>query len=129
MFLFETLLRPRYYLASTAVDWRFLSESPTTTFCPYKGKAKYVCSYLTLSHAGRFFRKGSRCFWKGRVDSVADAGSYYNITVNGKEMKDAVWYYKYPTAESGMIAGRLCFYNEKVDVFVDGVKEDKQGGS
>jgi uncharacterized protein (DUF427 family) len=43
----------------------------------------------------------------------------------GKDIKDAVWYYKYPTAESALIAGRLCFYNEKVDVFVDGAKEEK----
>lgn len=43
--------------------------------------------------------------------------------VEGKEIKDAVWCYKYPTAESTLVAGRLCFYNEKVDVFVDGVEE------
>jgi hypothetical protein len=36
-----------------------------------------------------------------------------------------VWYYRYPTAESALVAGRLSFYNEKVDVFVDGVKEEK----
>lgn len=50
---------------------------------------------------------------------------YYDIVVDGKEIKDAVWYYAYPTAESAMIEGRLCFYNEKVDVFVDGLKEGK----
>lgn len=50
-------------------------------------------------------------------------GSYYNVKIKGKEIKDVVWYYRYPTAESALIAGRLCFYNEKVDVFVDGVKE------
>jgi uncharacterized protein (DUF427 family) len=52
-------------------------------------------------------------------------GSYYNVKVKGKEIKDVVWYYRYPTAESALVAGRLCFYNEKVDVFVDGVKEEK----
>jgi uncharacterized protein (DUF427 family) len=50
-------------------------------------------------------------------------GSYYNVNIKGKEIKDVVWYYRYPTAESALTAGRLCFYNEKVDVFVDGVKE------
>jgi hypothetical protein len=50
-------------------------------------------------------------------------GSYYNIKVKDKEIKDAVWYYRYPTTESASIAGRLCFYNEKVDVFVDGVRK------
>ena len=52
-------------------------------------------------------------------------GSYYNVRVNGKKIDDAIWYYRYPTAESALIAGRLCFYNEKADVFVDGVKEEK----
>jgi uncharacterized protein (DUF427 family) len=51
--------------------------------------------------------------------------SYYNVKVGGIEIKDAVWFYRYPTHESAAIAGRLCFYNEKVDVFVDGVKEKK----
>jgi uncharacterized protein (DUF427 family) len=36
-----------------------------------------------------------------------------------------VWYYQYPTAESAPVVGHLCFYNEKVDVWVDGVKEDR----
>lgn len=42
---------------------------------------------------------------------------------SGKVVKDAIWWYKYPTLESILIAGRLCFYNEKVDVFIDGVKQ------
>lgn len=44
--------------------------------------------------------------------------------VGGKEYRDLVWYYRYPTAESAEIAGRLSFYNEKVEVWVDGVKEE-----
>ncbi len=40
VFLFETMLRPRYYLAPTGVDWSFLRESATETYCPYKGMAK-----------------------------------------------------------------------------------------
>jgi hypothetical protein len=64
-----------------------------------------------------------RVIGPGAVELILE--SYYNVTVNGKEIKDAVWYYRYPTAESAVVAGRLCFYNEKVDVFVDGVKEEK----
>jgi uncharacterized protein (DUF427 family) len=44
IFLFETMLRPRYYLATTSVNWEFLSESKTTSYCPYKGMAKQVSS-------------------------------------------------------------------------------------
>lgn len=49
----------------------------------------------------------------------------YNVVVNGNEHKDLVWWYKTPTAESAPIAGHMCFYNEKVDIYVDGVKEEK----
>ncbi|CAG8957968.1 hypothetical protein HYFRA_00000311 [Hymenoscyphus fraxineus] len=91
IFLYETMLRPRYYLSPGAVvDWGSLVESETTTFCPYKGMA-----------------------------------NYYHLKVGDETVEDAIWYYKYPTSESALIAGRLCFYNEKFDVFVDGVKEKK----
>ena len=49
----------------------------------------------------------------------------YNVNVNGKEHKDVIWYYTTPTAESAAITGLACFYNEKVDIFIDGEKEDK----
>lgn len=49
----------------------------------------------------------------------------YNVVVNGKEYKDLIWWYKTPTAESAPIVGRICFYNEKCDIYIDGVKEEK----
>ncbi|OAL49074.1 DUF427-domain-containing protein [Pyrenochaeta sp. DS3sAY3a] len=59
----------------------------------------------------------SICPYKGEAE-------YYSVGVGGKEYGDLVWYYRYPTAESAEIAGRLSFYNEKVEVWVDGVKEE-----
>ncbi|KAI4275604.1 MAG: hypothetical protein LQ337_003116 [Flavoplaca oasis] len=88
MFLFETMLRPRYYMPQTAVDWQYVKPSQKTTVCPYKGVAEY-----------------------------------YDLVVNGNEIKDAVWWYRHPTRESALIEGMICFYNEKVDVYVDGEKE------
>ena len=35
-----------------------------------------------------------------------------------------VWSYPFPIQESSKIAGLLCFYNEKVDLFLDGVLQD-----
>ena len=90
LFLFETSLRPRYYLPPTSVDWSLLSKSDSETYCPYKGRA-----------------------------------NYYNVTVNGKEYKDLIWWYQYPTSESAPIVGALCFYNEKVDIWIDGVQEKR----
>jgi uncharacterized protein (DUF427 family) len=51
--------------------------------------------------------------------------NYYSIVLDGEEYKDYVWWYRYPTPESSLIAGRVCFYNEKVDIYIDGVKEEK----
>jgi uncharacterized protein (DUF427 family) len=48
-----------------------------------------------------------------------------NVNIHGKVYKDMVWYYRYPTSESVPIAGYLCFYNEVVDVWIDGVKEKR----
>ena len=90
LFLFETTLRTRHYLAPTSVKWEHLTPSDTVTFCPYKGRAEY-----------------------------------YDVNVNGKRYRDVVWYYRYPTAESAPIAGHMCFYNELVDVWIDGAKEEK----
>ncbi|XP_014562331.1 hypothetical protein COCVIDRAFT_32774 [Bipolaris victoriae FI3] len=56
------------------------------------------------------------CPYKGQAE-------YYHVHVNGKVYRNLVWYYRYPTMESAPIAGYLCFYNEAVDVWVDGVKE------
>ncbi len=91
VFLYETRLRPRYYLSTTSIiDWSWLVPSDTKTSCPYKGEA-----------------------------------SYYHLKIGDKEIKDAIWYYPVPLLESAAIQNRLCFYNEKVDVFIDGQKEAK----
>jgi len=89
MFLFETNLRARYYMPKTSVRWDYLTESDTSTSCPYKGDAKY-----------------------------------YNVTVNGKTYKDVIWWYKTTTNESAAVAGHLCFYNEKVEIYIDGAREE-----
>ncbi|KAL8786178.1 MAG: hypothetical protein Q9213_002948 [Squamulea squamosa] len=59
----------------------------------------------------------TKCPYKGTAE-------YYNIVVDGDEIKDAIWWYRHPTRESALIEGMACFYNEKVDVYVDDVKEE-----
>lgn len=46
--------------------------------------------------------------------------SYWNIAIGDVEHKDLVWCYRAPVAESQKIAGLACFYNEKVDIYLDG---------
>lgn len=55
----------------------------------------------------------TKCPYKGDAE-------YYDVVVDGKEAKNVVWYYRLPTQESASIAGLLCFYNEKVDIVLDG---------
>jgi uncharacterized protein (DUF427 family) len=60
----------------------------------------------------------SLCPYKGRAE-------YYHAKVDDQLYENVVWYYRYPTPESALVAGYLCFYNELVDIWVDGEKEDR----
>ena len=53
----------------------------------------------------------TRCPWKGNA-------SYWTIRVGDTELVDAVWGYEEPLPEAEQIAGRVCFYNERVDLAV-----------
>ncbi|RFU77685.1 hypothetical protein TARUN_4544 [Trichoderma arundinaceum] len=46
--------------------------------------------------------------------------NYYDVVLDGKEYKDVVWYYNFPIQESLAIAGLVSFYNEKVEILLDG---------
>lgn len=46
--------------------------------------------------------------------------AYWSVEVNGELHRDLVWSYRSPLPESQKIAGLLCFYSERVDLYVDG---------
>jgi len=46
---------------------------------------------------------------------------YWSVTVGGATHDDIAWGYRTPLPESEAIAGLVCFYNEKVDLEIDGV--------
>jgi uncharacterized protein (DUF427 family) len=102
-----------------ALDGVTLAESSSSLFLyetnlrtrHYLPPTSVNWEYLTKSETETY------CPYKGKAN-------YYDVTVNGKKYKDLVWYYVYPTTESAPIAGHLCFYNEKVDVWVEGEKEN-----
>jgi uncharacterized protein (DUF427 family) len=59
----------------------------------------------------------THCPYKG-------AASYYSVAgVEGG--KDLVWYYPDPLPEAGRIADLLCFFNERVDLTLDGEPEGR----
>lgn len=51
--------------------------------------------------------------------------SYWSVTVGDTEYDDIVWGYPSPLPEARDVAGMLCFFNEKVDIEVDGVAEPR----
>ncbi len=53
------------------------------------------------------------------------AASYYDVVVNGENQGHLVWWYPFPAAESARLAGLVSFYNEKVDIYVDGELQDR----
>ena len=55
----------------------------------------------------------TRCPYKGTAE-------YYSVEVDGKTHADLVWTYRSPLPESVKIAGLVCFYDERVDLYVDG---------
>jgi len=55
----------------------------------------------------------SHCPYKGTAE-------YYSLEVHGTTYDNLVWWYRHPTLESVKIAGYVCFYNERVDLYVDG---------
>ena len=55
----------------------------------------------------------SHCPYKGTA-------GYWSVEIGGQRFEDLVWIYRTPLPESQKIAGLACFYNEKVELIIDG---------
>jgi uncharacterized protein (DUF427 family) len=62
--------------------------------------------------------KTTMCPYKGTA-------SYHSVEAGGGRAEDLVWYYPEPLPEVGKIEGHLCFFNEKVDLEVDGEEQER----
>jgi uncharacterized protein (DUF427 family) len=60
----------------------------------------------------------SHCPYKGQAE-------YWSVRTDDGVHEDLVWGYRTPLPESQKIAGLVSFYNEKVDIYVDGVLQDR----
>ncbi|CAL9561545.1 hypothetical protein SUDANB95_04605 [Actinosynnema sp. ALI-1.44] len=58
------------------------------------------------------------CPYKGTAE-------YWSVVVGDEVHENVVWGYRTPLEESRRVAGLVAFYNEKVDIYVDGVREDR----
>jgi uncharacterized protein (DUF427 family) len=54
------------------------------------------------------------CPYKGRTSA------YWSVRIAGEVHEDLAWSYDFPTAALAPIAGLVAFYNEKVDIALDG---------
>jgi uncharacterized protein (DUF427 family) len=62
--------------------------------------------------------KQTYCAYKGQA-------SYWSLDVAGAERKDLVWSYEDPLREAAEITGLVAFFNEKVDIVVDGKRSER----
>ena len=58
------------------------------------------------------------CPYKGRA-------SYFTAEIDGTQHQDIAWSYVFPIPEIPKIEQLIAFYDEKVDVFVDGVRQER----
>src|SRR6266487_1250338 len=73
--------------------------------------------YLPLTHLRmdllRPSQTSTQCPYKGTA-------SYWSVDTGVRVHPDVVWLYRAPLPESQKIAGLACFYNERVQLYVDG---------
>ena len=60
----------------------------------------------------------SQCPYKGTA-------SYWSVRAGGELHPDLAWSYAEPVPECPRIAGLVCFFNEKVDLVIDGVPQPR----
>jgi uncharacterized protein (DUF427 family) len=61
----------------------------------------------------------SHCPYKGTA-------GYWSVEVDGRTHDDLIWIYRSPLPESQKIAGLAAPYNERVDLYVDGVLQERR---
>jgi uncharacterized protein (DUF427 family) len=90
---------------------RFLFESglPTRYYLP---KTDVNFAYLTPTDTS------TACPYKGTA-------RYWSVNTTGEPHNDVVWGYDSPLRESMQVAGYVAFYNEKLDIYIDGILEEK----
>jgi uncharacterized protein (DUF427 family) len=71
-----------------------------------------------------------------RTDMLADSGrqticaykgvaSYRSVRTGEGLEEDVVWFYPEPRHDAAPVEGYLCFFNERVDLFVDGKLQER----
>jgi uncharacterized protein (DUF427 family) len=61
----------------------------------------------------------TECPYKGRTTA------YWSVGAGAKTHADVAWSYAFPTRQLLPIAGLVAFLNEKVDIFIDGIEQER----
>ncbi|HEV2413812.1 MAG TPA: DUF427 domain-containing protein [Candidatus Dormibacteraeota bacterium] len=77
-----------------------LAESDDTVVV--EGNHYFPVEDVSLEHF-RPSKTHTTCHWKGLA-------SYYDVVVNGKDNRDAAWYYAEPSQAAEKIKGRIAFW-------------------
>jgi uncharacterized protein (DUF427 family) len=104
--LFETFLPVRFYLPPADVTSE-LQPNDTVSYCAYKGRA----SYFSLPDV--------RADVASLPDVRADVASLPDVRA------DLAWTYPEPLREAEPVRDHVCFFDEHVDVIVDGRQRDR----
>lgn len=94
---------------TTNASFLFETNLPTRYYLP---KTDVRMDLLTPTD------KATHCPYKGTA-------RYWSLTVNGESYKDILWGYDTPLPESQKIMGLVSFYNEKVNIYVDEVLQER----
>ena len=62
----------------------------------------------------------SRCAYKG-------SASYWSVQIGGRLVEDLVWAYRDPKRDAEEVRDLLCFFNERVDLEVEGETIERPG--
>jgi uncharacterized protein (DUF427 family) len=62
------------------------------------------------------------CPYKGQA-------SYWSVDAGGRRREDVAWSYERPVPDAGAITGLVAFWDDRVDVFLDGERRGRPGGA
>jgi uncharacterized protein (DUF427 family) len=94
---------------STNASFLFETNLPTRYYLP---KTDVRMDLLTPTDLA------THCPYKGTA-------RYWSVEANGETRENLVWGYDSPLPESQRIMGLVSFYNEKLDIYIDEVLEEK----
>jgi uncharacterized protein (DUF427 family) len=63
--------------------------------------------------------KQTACPYKGVTSQ------YWSVNTGSATHENLAWCYEYPTPAAAKVAGRICFYDEKVDVYINGERQKR----